>query len=212
MPAPSPTRSANWIEPLLQDVRYAARGLRLRPGFAAMVVVTLSLGIGANATMFGILDRLLLRAPSHIVDPDRVVQVHARWATRVNVQSSHPYVLYKDLLAGVSDFERVAVTTPSSVVDRAYYPLGRGSAATRIAGAQVTADFFPLLGVRPHRGRFFQEDEAGESNAQQLAVIGYNSGSADSAGRMMPSGRSWNSAPTGTRSLAWRPRGSPAWS
>ena len=212
MPAPSPTRSANWIEPLLQDVRYAARGLRLRPGFAAMVVVTLSLGIGANATMFGILDRLLLRAPSHIVDPDRVVQVHARWATRVNVQSSHPYVLYKDLLAGVSDFERVAVTTPSSVVDRAYYPLGRGSAATRIARAQVTADFFPLLGVRPHRGRFFQEDEAGESNAQQLAVIGYNSGSADSEGRMMPSGRSWNSAPTGTRSLAWRPRGSPAWS
>ncbi|HEX6315631.1 MAG TPA: ADOP family duplicated permease, partial [Gemmatimonadaceae bacterium] len=66
-----------------------------------------------------------------------------------------------------------AVTTPSAVVDREYYPLGRGVEATRVAGAQVSPDFFPLLGVRPHRGRFFLEDEAGESNPQRLAVIGY---------------------------------------
>jgi predicted permease len=166
-------RSAAWFEFILQDARYAMRGLRLRPGFAAMVVLTLSLGIGANATMFGILDRLLLRAPAHIVDADRVVQVHTRNLGRSTAQSSQPYVLYRDLLAGVADFEQVAVTTPSAVVDRAYYPLGRGPDATRIAGAQVTPSFFPLLGVRPHRGRFFQEDEAGEANPQQLAVIGY---------------------------------------
>jgi predicted permease len=137
-----------------------------------MVVVTLSLGIGANVTMFSILDRLLLRTPAHIVDVDRVVQVNSRWFGNQNVQSSHPYRLYKDLLS-VSDFEQVAVTTPSSVVDREYYPLGRGQAAVRIPGAQVSPNFFPLLGVRPHRGRFFQEDEAGETNPQQLAVIGY---------------------------------------
>ena len=164
---------ANWLEFVMQDVRYALRGLRLRPGFAAMVILTLTLGIGANVTMFGILDRLLLRAPAHIVDVDRVVQVHSRWFGRQTAQSSHPYALYKDLKR-VSDFEQVAVTTPSAVVDREYYPLGRGREATRIAGAQVTAEFFPLLGVRPHRGRFFQEDEAGETNPQQLAVIGYN--------------------------------------
>ena len=137
-----------------------------------MVVVTLSLGIGANVTMFSIIDRLLLRTPAHIVDVDRVVQVHSRWFGSQNVQSSQPYRLYKDLLA-VSEFEQVAVTTPSSVVDREYYPLGRGQAAIRIPGAQVSPGFFPLLGVRPHRGRFFQEDEAGETNPQQLAVIGY---------------------------------------
>ena len=73
--------------------------------------------IGANATMFGILDRLLLRAPAHIVDVDRVVQVHSRWIGRPTGQSSHPYALYKDLKR-VSDFEQVAVTTPSAVVDR----------------------------------------------------------------------------------------------
>ena len=166
--------SQTGIELLSQDLRYALRGLRLRPGFAAMVVVTLALGIGANVTMFSILDRLLLRAPARIVDVDRVVQVHSRWFGSTGAQSSHPYRLYKDLLGSVSEFEQVAVTTPSSVVDREYYPLGRGTAAIRIPGAQVTPDFFQLLGVRPLRGRFFAEDEAGEVNPQKVAVIGYN--------------------------------------
>ena len=120
------------MESFTHDARYAVRGLRLRPGFAAMVVLTLSLGIGANVTMFSILDRLLLRAPEHIVDVDRVVQVHSRWLGSRNAQSSHPYVLYKDLLAGVSEFEQVAVTTPSSVVEREYYPLGRGPEAALV--------------------------------------------------------------------------------
>lgn len=168
----APNGVASRIELLLQDARYAVRGLRLRPGFATMVIVTLALGMGANVTMFSILDRLLLRAPAHIVDVDRVVQVHSRWVGATGGQSSHPYRLYKDLLA-VGEFERVAVTTPSSVVDREYYPLGRGAAATRIPGAQVSSDFFPLLGVRPLRGRFFAMDEGSEVSPQRVAVIGY---------------------------------------
>ena len=178
-----PPRVAAWIDALAQDIRYALRGLRLRPGFAAIVVVTLSLGIGANATMFGILDRLLLRAPAHIVDPDRVVQFHSRYLGSTNAQSSQPYAIFPNLAAEVSDFEMVTVTTPSAVVDRAYYPLGRGATATRIAGAQVSPGFFPLLGVRPRLGRFFQEDEAGLANPQPLAVIGYGFWQRQFAGR-----------------------------
>jgi predicted permease len=173
MPLVTLNRVKTMWESLVQDSRYAARGLRLRPGFAAMVIITLSLGIGANVTMFSILDRLLLKAPAHIVDVDRVVQLHIRRVGRPNVNSSHPYALHKDFRAGVGDFESVAITTPSAVVDRAFYPMGRGPEATRVAGAQVTPGFFPLLGVRPHRGRFFQEDEANEANPQPLAVIGY---------------------------------------
>ncbi len=139
-----------------------------------MVILTLSLGIGANVTMFSILDRLLLRTPAHIVDVDNVVQVHTRWFGNEGVQSSQPYRLYKDLAAGVSEFEQVAVTTVSGLANRDYYPLGRGAGARRIPGVQVSPDYFLLLGVRPHRGRFFQEDEAGEANPQHLAVIGYN--------------------------------------
>ena len=167
------SRLRTWRDLVTQDLRFAARGLRLRPGFTAMVVVTLSLGIGANATMFGILDRLLLRPPAHIQDPDRLVQVHTRHFGQQGVQSSQPYRFYKDMLEGVPDFAGVAVSTPSAVLRREYYPLGRGAEASRVAGAQVTPGFFPLLGVRPDLGRFFQEDESGEQRAGKLAVLGY---------------------------------------
>jgi len=64
-------RVSSW-ESLRHDVRYAARGLRRKPGFTTAVALTLGLGIGANATMFSIVDRLLFRVPSYLAAPDRV--------------------------------------------------------------------------------------------------------------------------------------------
>ena len=57
------------LETILQDLRYAVRGLRMKPGFALAIVATLGLGIGANAAMFGIVDRLLFRPPALMKDP-----------------------------------------------------------------------------------------------------------------------------------------------
>ena len=64
------------FETLWQDVRYAVRGLRQKPGFSIAVILTLGLGIGANAAMFGITDRLLFRPPAFMKDPDRVHRVY----------------------------------------------------------------------------------------------------------------------------------------
>src|SRR5262245_62594062 len=63
------------LDTFLQDLRYAVRGLRAKPAFTAAVVVTLGLGLGANATMFGIVDRLLFRPPAFLAAPERTVRV-----------------------------------------------------------------------------------------------------------------------------------------
>ena len=68
------------LETLLQDLRYAVRGLAARPVFAGGIVITLGLGLGANATMFGIVDRLLFRSPATLRDPDLTHRVYARCA------------------------------------------------------------------------------------------------------------------------------------
>src|SRR4029078_506885 len=64
-------RGVRWIEDAAQDLRYALRGLRRKPGFALSVIGPLALGIGANATMFGVVDRLLFRPPAYLVAPER---------------------------------------------------------------------------------------------------------------------------------------------
>src|SRR4051812_40140478 len=69
-------RRVEWWSGVLQDVRYALRGMRQAPGFAITVALTLGLGIGANATMFGIVDRLLLRAPAGIVAPEATRRIY----------------------------------------------------------------------------------------------------------------------------------------
>jgi hypothetical protein len=82
-------RRMDWWNAFAQDVRYAARGLRLKPGFTIAVVVTLGLGIGANATMFGIVDRLLFRPPAYLIAPDRAARLYFARTSRgkENVQS-----------------------------------------------------------------------------------------------------------------------------
>jgi predicted permease len=166
-------RLARWSEPAGQDLRFALRALRLRPGYTATIATTLALGIGVNSVMFGILDRLLFRAPEHITDPERVVQIHTGRLRSEAIQTSQSYALAKHLRAHVSAFHSVTVVTPQTAGARAYYPLGRGAAASRVAGAQVSPSFFVTMGVRPHLGRFFEEEEASEANPGKLAVISH---------------------------------------
>ena len=173
------------------DTRYALRQMRRSPGFAAAVIITFALGIGANATMFGLVDRLLLRPPAGVAAPGRVFALTSAWQYRLNEpgngrpasdqselrtanQETFSFPVYKGLrdvlLQPGTGVEEIAGTSWSPVD----VSLGTGADARRAKAALVTASFFPTLGVRPERGRFFRPDEDVEPVGAPVIVISHS--------------------------------------
>jgi predicted permease len=163
-------RRADLLDALGQDLRYAARQLRRAPGFTAVVVLTLALGIGANATMFGVLDRLLLSGPAHVVDADRIVRLYATTADAAAPTTSSvvPYATYEALRAGAPAFAQLAAYTMA--VDA---PVGRDDDVEQLRLRAATATLFPLLGVRPALGRFFGPAEDTPPVGAPVVVLGH---------------------------------------
>ncbi len=143
---------------MLQDLRYAARALLRTPGPTLAAIVCFALGIGANATIFGVVDTLLLKPPAHVEHPDGVVRLYFRktwpgvYGTYTSATTGYP--LYLALRDSAHAFAAVAAFTRGNRAS-----LGRGPEAKPITVCQVSATFFPLLGVRPALGRFFGTDE-----------------------------------------------------
>jgi putative ABC transport system permease protein len=162
-------RGITLIDSLLQDLRYAWRGLRSRPGFTTAVVLTLGLGIGANTAMFGIVDRLLFRPPSYLVAPDRVHRVYLGWTTdgRPRVERTTEYARYQDLTRWTSSFERAAAVAYRQLA------IGAGDDAHEMTVAAMSATFFGFFNARPALGRFFGADEDHTPTGAQVAVLGY---------------------------------------
>lgn len=167
------TRDARGIgafETVQQDIVYALRGLRREPAFTAFIVVTLALGIGANAAMFGVIDRLLLRGAEHVRDGGQVKRLYATRRVRSGLNETSNdfgYVTYTVARAETTAFADAAAY---HVVDAT---IGSGAASQAIREGQATASFFPLLGVQPAIGRFFSPDEDRVLGAQHVAVLGY---------------------------------------
>jgi putative ABC transport system permease protein len=173
---------------MLQDLRYALRTFVRTPGLTLAAVVTIALGIGANATMFGVVDRLFFRPPAHVVDPDRVVRVSMTrtvppWGTVTSGIGSYPR--YVD----ARGFSGVAAHIGGT------FSLEVGEHARRVKAELVTASFFPLLGVRAERGRFFTEAEDRVRGAVHVAVLSHEfwrrelGQSADAIGKTLRVGR-----------------------
>jgi len=162
-----------WLDALKQDVRYATRGLRREPLFAGFVIATLALGIGANAAMFGVVDRLLVRGPEHIVDASRVMRVYLH--EKVPGQGDFStngfgYVMYDMLKHDAHSFDGVAAYVATA---HGQTVMGHGADAQLIMQGQASADLFPTLGVKPALGRFFTSREDSIAGAERVAVIGY---------------------------------------
>jgi putative ABC transport system permease protein len=152
------------METLLRDIRYGVRSLLKRPGFTLVAIVTLSLGIGANTTIFSIIDALIL-SPPRITDPERVVAV---WNTPRD-RRSEGYVSYLDLQdwrIRNQSFEDIAAYKPNG------FNLIDHGEAERVQGMRVTANFFPLIRVSLLRGRNFQLEEDSR-DSQPVAIISY---------------------------------------
>jgi predicted permease len=158
-------RRAEWWSGVWQDVRYAMRGMRAAPGFAITVVLTLGLGIGANATMFGIIDRILLRPPSGVVDAESVRRVFFARPDGFNSSRSYPdYVELRDSVKAFADVAAWNTTTAS---------LGEGESAQEITISPATPSYFRVLGVRPALGRFYTDAEDTPPAGARVAVLGW---------------------------------------
>jgi len=153
-------RDAGWehhLETLWQDARYGLRTLARSPGFATVAVLTLALGIGANTTIFTVVDSTLLKKLP-FPDPDRLVLVwktHAEQPDDVSIISAPDFW---DWERQNHVFERMAIFDSAGKV----YNLGAEGGAREaegVSGLRVTAGFFQVLGVEPFLGRGFLPEE-----------------------------------------------------
>ena len=155
------------FEAVLSDVSYAIRQLRRAPGFTITVLLAFALGIGANATMFGIVDELLFRPPAHVRAPNEIVTLAAGTAKEGFGQRTSNYPVFAAIRDHSAGFSQVAAVAAVSV------PFGRGDRAANLDGLLVTASYFPLLGVAPAQGRFFRDDEDVAPIGAPVAVISH---------------------------------------
>jgi predicted permease len=143
-------RGFGWFEALVQDVRFALRTLWKRPGFTAVVVLTLALGIGGNTAMFSIVNGVLLN-PLPFPQPAQLVSLHE---SKPNFQSgSISYPNFLDWRSSNKTFASMALARRWS-----FSMTGRGD-AEQLQGQFLSAGFFSVLGVHPLLGREFTENE-----------------------------------------------------
>jgi predicted permease len=156
---------------LLHDVRYGIRMLARSPGFTAVAVLTLALGIGANTAIFSLLDQVVLRALP-VKDPSRLVIVsdaeyRSGWSTSDNHEMVYSYPHYKDV--------RDDIPLSDGVIARAHVPLSvaSGGVAERASGDVVSGNFFSVLGIGPALGRVLVPEDDRVPGASPVAVLSY---------------------------------------
>jgi putative ABC transport system permease protein len=142
--------SLGWLETLLQDLRFGWRTLRKNPGFTAVAVITLALGIGANTAIFSVVNTVLLR-PLPYKNAGRLV-----WITDFIPRQNNMLVFDSDYFAWAKQNQVFEGMAAYNTVDLTL--TGAGD-SVRLEGAKVTAGFFPVLGVAPVLGRPFLADE-----------------------------------------------------
>ena len=149
---------------MIRNIRYALRMFGKNPGFTAVAVLTLALGIGANTAIFSLVNALLLQ-PLPYKDPDRLVALDLVHGADVFPWS---YPMFDELRRDQRSFESVAGFFNYEVnLTGIYQP-------ERVRAEMVSASYFPLLGVDAKLGRVFRPEEDREPDAHPVALVAYN--------------------------------------
>jgi predicted permease len=164
-------RRVNLIENMLHDLRYAGRVLRRSPGFTAVAILSLALGIGANAAIFQLLNAVRLRSLP-VANPQELVEVRIAGGNRskginpgVYHQITNP--LWEQIREHQKAFSGIFAWGDTS------FAVGQGAQARGFNGFWVSGDLFPVLGIVPARGRLFTADDDRRGRGQAGAVISY---------------------------------------
>ncbi len=162
-------RGLSALEIVTRDLAYAARMLRGSPGFTLAVVGTLALGLGANAAMFGIVDRLLFRPPPFLGDPARVHRVYLVTEGRggTNYEPNIAYTTYRDLVRTTSSFDVMAATFDARMA------VGVGEDTREMRVAPVSASLFELFDAPPALGRYFGPAEDSVPEGSPVVVLSH---------------------------------------
>jgi predicted permease len=165
------TRLADYVDRFAREIRMAGRNLLRSPGFTAVAILTLALGIGVNTVMFSLFDQLLLR-DLPIRNPDRLVAFHGNFVTPGMYRSSDrlmsfSWPKYRDFRDRCPVFEGVAArfVTPGS--------LEYNGAAERVAVELVSGNYFDVIGVGAAVGRVLTPEDTRGATGQPVIVLGY---------------------------------------
>lgn len=162
-------RGVRALERLGQDLRYALRALGRAPGLTLAVVLTLGLGIGINAAMFGVVDQLLFRNPAYLPQPDQVhrIYLHREGRQGLRTETTFEYARYLDLRRWTTSFSHFAAFSVRTL------PVGTGTAARQEPVGTVSAELFDIFDPRPLLGRFFTAAEDSVPVGSTVAVLSW---------------------------------------
>ena len=196
-------RRAEWWSGFAQDVRYAIRGMLLQPGFAAVIVLALALGIGANATMFGIVDRLLFRPPAFLIAPERTH--HLYFQRKVDGKeftgNSAQYQRFLDITESATTTDVIgAFSTRRTAV-------GIGEDTRELMLGAMSASLWHMFNARPVLGRFFTADEDRDISGARVVVLSHGYWQSKYAGSDSVIGKTMQIGPASYTIIGVAPRG-----
>lgn len=154
------------FDTLIQDIRYAVRTLAARPAFAAAAIVTLAIGIGANAAIFSVIDALVFRSLPY-PNGDRLVAIN----------NAYPKTGEFDAGSTIPDYldqrQQAPSLADSAIYQYASFNLTTGSAPVRLVGTRATPTLFPTLGTQALLGRVLVDDDA-VNGREHVAVLSFD--------------------------------------